>query len=121
MIAIVHARADGGKSRCPLKGLNACVAVLREITIRGLTMTILLLFGSNVFMTIAWDGHLKYGHAWPLWKAILAAWGVALIEDCMSVPPNRVGFGVVTGVRLENIQEANTCAVFLDFADDCLE
>jgi len=41
-------------------------------------MTILLLFGSNVFMTIAWYGHLKYGHAWPLWKAILISWGNCL-------------------------------------------
>jgi hypothetical protein len=43
-------------------------------------MTILLLFGSNVFMTFAWYGHLKYGHDWPLWKAILVSWGIALIE-----------------------------------------
>jgi uncharacterized protein (DUF486 family) len=116
MLAIVHARTDGGKSPCPLKGLDEGVAVLREITNRGLTMTILLLFGSNVFMTIAWYGHLKYGHGWPLWKAILVSWGIALIEYCMSVPANRLGFGAYSGFQLKIIQEAITLTVFLVFA-----
>src|SRR5260370_8079618 len=116
MIAIVHARADGGKSRCPLKGLNACVAVLREITIRGLTMTILLLFFSNVFMTIAWYGHLKYGHTWPLWKAILVSWLIALVEYCLAVPANCLGFPAFTGFQLKIIQEAITLTVFIVFA-----
>src|ERR1022692_3057376 len=46
--------------------------------------TILLLFSSNVFMTFAWYGHLKYGHAWPLWKAILVSWAIALLEYCLA-------------------------------------
>ena len=79
-------------------------------------MTILLLFGSNVFMTIAWYGHLKYGHAWPLWKAILVSWGIALIEYCMAVPANRLGFGAFTGFQLKIIQEAITLVVFVIFA-----
>jgi len=79
-------------------------------------MTILLLFGSNVFMTFAWYGHLKYGHEWPLWKAILVSWGIALIEYCMAVPANRLGFGVFTGFQLKIIQEAITLTVFLVFA-----
>jgi uncharacterized protein (DUF486 family) len=79
-------------------------------------MTILLLFGSNVFMTFAWYGHLKYGHDWPLWKAILVSWGIALIEYCMAVPANRLGFGVFTGFQLKIIQEAITLTVFLVFA-----
>ena len=45
--------------------------------------TIVLLFFSNVFMTFAWYGHFKYGHAWPLWKAILVSWLIAL--DAASV------------------------------------
>jgi len=83
---------------------------------RGLTMTILLLFGSNVFMTFAWYGHLKYGHDWPLWKAILVSWGIALVEYCMAVPANRLGFGAFTGFQLKIIQEAITLTVFLVFA-----
>jgi hypothetical protein len=79
-------------------------------------MTILLLFGSNLFMTFAWYGHLKYGHEWPLWKAILVSWGIALIEYCMAVPANRLGFVVFTGFQLKILQEAITLTVFLGFA-----
>ena len=79
-------------------------------------MTILLLFASNVFMTFAWYGHLKYGHGWPMWKAILVSWGIALIEYCLAVPANRLGFGMYTGFQLKIIQEAITLTVFLVFA-----
>ena len=78
--------------------------------------TILLLFGSNIFMTFAWYGHLKYGHDWPLWRAILVSWGIALIEYWMAVPANRLGFGAFTGFQLKIIQEAITLTVFLVFA-----
>ena len=78
--------------------------------------TILLLFGSNVFMTFAWYGHLKYGHAWPLWKAILVSWLIALVEYCLAVPANRLGFGEFTGFQLKIIQEAITLTVFIVFA-----
>ena len=54
--------------------------------------TIFLLMLSNVFMTFAWYGHLKYGHDWPLWKAILVSWAIALLEYCLAVPANRLGF-----------------------------
>jgi uncharacterized protein (DUF486 family) len=78
--------------------------------------TIALLFGSNVFMTFAWYGHLKYGHAWPLWKAILVSWLIALVEYCLAVPANRWGFGAFTGFQLKIIQEAITLTVFMVFA-----
>jgi uncharacterized protein (DUF486 family) len=78
--------------------------------------TIILLFCSNVFMTFAWYGHLKYGHAWPLWKAILVSWLIALLEYCLAVPANRLGFGAFTGFQLKIIQEAITVAVFIVFA-----
>ena len=55
--------------------------------------TIVLLIFSNCFMTFAWYGHLKYGHAWPLWKAILVSWAIALLEYCLAVPANRLGYG----------------------------
>jgi hypothetical protein len=78
--------------------------------------TILLLSLSNIFMTFAWYGHLKYGHAWPLWKAILVSWGIALIEYCLAVPANRLGYGQFTGFQLKFIQEVVTLVIFVGFA-----
>jgi len=52
--------------------------------------TILLLTVSNIFMTIAWYGHLKYKDS-PLWTVILASWGIAFVEYCFQVPANRIG------------------------------
>jgi len=78
--------------------------------------TILLLALSNVFMTFAWYGHLKYGHDWPLWKAILVSWLIALLEYCLAVPANRLGFGEFTGFQLKIIQEVVTLSVFIVFA-----
>jgi uncharacterized protein (DUF486 family) len=78
--------------------------------------TIILLFCSNVFMTIAWYGHLKYGHSWPLWKAVLVSWLIALLEYCLAVPANRLGFGTFTGFQLKILQEVITLSVFLVFA-----
>ena len=78
--------------------------------------TIILLFCSNVFMTFAWYGHLKYGHAWPLWKAILVSWLIAFLEYCLAVPANRLGFGTFTGFQLKIVQEAITVSVFIIFA-----
>jgi len=67
-------------------------------------------------MTFAWYGHLKYGHAWPLWKAILVSWAIALIEYCLAVPANRFGFGPFSGFQLKIIQEVITITVFIGFA-----
>ncbi|MGC1459279.1 MAG: DMT family protein [Steroidobacteraceae bacterium] len=78
--------------------------------------TILLLSLSNVFMTFAWYGHLKYGHDWPLWKAILVSWCIALLEYCLAVPANRFGFEHFSGFQLKIIQEVITIAVFVLFA-----
>jgi len=78
--------------------------------------TALLLIFSNVFMTFAWYGHLKYGHAWPLWKAILVSWCIALIEYCLAVPANRWGYVRFSGFQLKIMQEAITLAVFVAFA-----
>jgi uncharacterized protein len=78
--------------------------------------TIALLLFSNVFMTFAWYGHLKYGHAWPLWKAILVSWFIALVEYCLAVPANRLGFGTFNGFQLKIIQEVITISVFSVFA-----
>jgi uncharacterized protein len=78
--------------------------------------TITLLVFSNIFMTFAWYGHLKYGHAWPLWKAIVLSWTIALFEYCLAVPANRLGYGEFSGFQLKIIQEVVTLAVFIGFA-----
>jgi hypothetical protein len=83
--------------------------------------TILLLFCSNAFMTFAWYGHLKYGHDWPLWKAILVSWGIALFEYCLAVPANRLGYGHFSGYQLKIIQEVVTILVFIVFATTFLK
>jgi uncharacterized protein (DUF486 family) len=77
---------------------------------------ILLLIFSNIFMTFAWYGHLKYGHSWPLWKAILVSWMIALLEYCLAVPANRLGYGEFSGFQLKIIQELVTLTVFIGFA-----
>lgn len=77
--------------------------------------TILLLIASNVFMTFAWYGHLKYRDK-PLIWAILASWLIAFFEYCLQVPANRMGYGALTGFQLKILQEVITLAVFLVFA-----
>ena len=78
--------------------------------------TILLLCASNLFMTFAWYGHLKYFHDKPLWVTILISWGIAFLEYCLMVPANRLGYGKFTGYDLKIIQEVITLAVFVVFA-----
>ena len=78
--------------------------------------TILLLVCSNIFMTIAWYGHLKQQHV-PLWKAILVSWGIAFLEYCFMVPANRWGFANgFNGFQLKMTQEVITLVVFTAFA-----
>jgi hypothetical protein len=78
--------------------------------------TLCLLVLSNIFMTFAWYGHLKYGHTWPLWKAILVSWSIALLEYCLAVPANRLGYARSSGFQLKIIQEVVTLLVFIGFA-----
>ncbi|MET0394705.1 MAG: DMT family protein [Chitinophagaceae bacterium] len=78
--------------------------------------TVLLLTASNVFMTFAWYYHLKY-QGWPLWKAIVLSWLIALVEYCLAVPANRIGHaGGFTLFQLKIMQEAITLVVFSIFA-----
>ena len=88
----------------------------KELSQRAAMSTIFLLMLSNVFMTFAWYGHLKYGHDWPLWKAILVSWAIALLEYCLAVPANRLGFVQFSGFQLKIIQEVVTISVFIVFA-----
>ncbi len=78
--------------------------------------TILLLLASNVFMTFAWYGHLKYKQS-VLWLAILASWLIAFFEYCLQVPANRIGSNAgLSGAQLKTIQEVITLAVFSGFS-----
>jgi uncharacterized protein (DUF486 family) len=79
--------------------------------------TILLLFGSNIFMTFAWYGHLKNLQHKPLIVAILVSWGIAFFEYTLQVPANRLGYGVFTLGQLKIIQEIITMVVFAGFAN----
>ena len=77
--------------------------------------TVLLLIGSNIFMTFAWYGHLKHRNA-PLFVAIVVSWLIAFGEYCLQVPANRIGYGEFTGYQLKLIQEVITLVVFVVFA-----
>jgi len=77
--------------------------------------TIALLTISNVFMTFAWYGHLKYRSS-PLWIAILASWSIALLEYCFMVPANRIGSYQFSTAQLKTIQEVITLVVFAGFS-----
>lgn len=88
--------------------------------------TILLLLASNIFMTLAWYGHLKMQdmniiqHGTPLLFVILLSWGIAFFEYCLQVPANRIGFegngGPFTLMQLKVIQEVITLVVFIVFS-----
>lgn len=78
-------------------------------------LPILLLFASNIFMTFAWYGHLKFTDK-PLWMAILASWGIALFEYCLAVPANRYGSEIYSTAQLKTIQEVITLIVFAGFS-----
>ncbi|KRG71454.1 DMT family protein [Pseudoxanthomonas dokdonensis] len=78
-------------------------------------LPILLLLGSNIFMTFAWYGHLKYRSA-PLLLVIVASWAIAFFEYSLMVPANRLGSTVYSVVQLKTIQEVITLVVFAGFS-----
>lgn len=77
--------------------------------------TIILLLISNIFMTFAWYGHLRFKHK-ALWVVILVSWLIAFFEYCFQVPANRMGHGIFTAVQLKTIQEVITLMVFCVFS-----
>ena len=81
-----------------------------------LVRTALLLTASNVFMTFAWYGHLKYLDAKPWWIAALVSWGIALFEYLLQVPANRIGYTTLSLAQLKILQEVITLVVFAPFA-----
>lgn len=78
-------------------------------------LPILLLLGSNVFMTFAWYGHLRFTDR-PLWIVVIASWGIAFFEYCLQVPANRYGFTVYNPAQLKAMQEIITLLVFSGFS-----
>jgi uncharacterized protein (DUF486 family) len=81
-----------------------------------LVRTALLLSASNVFMTFAWYGHLKYLDAKPWWIAAILSWGIALFEYLLMVPANRIGYSTLSLAQLKILQEVITLVVFAPFA-----
>ncbi|MFD3001597.1 DMT family protein [Pontibacter toksunensis] len=77
--------------------------------------TIILLLISNIFMTFAWYGHLRFREV-SLWKVILISWLIAFFEYCFQVPANRIGYGQFTAFQLKTIQEVITLVVFIGFS-----
>jgi uncharacterized protein (DUF486 family) len=78
--------------------------------------TIILLIASNILMTFAWYGHLKWFPGKAIFLVILIAWGIAFFEYCLAVPANRIGYTVFSGFQLKIMQEIITLSVFLVFA-----
>jgi uncharacterized protein len=76
---------------------------------------IVLLLLSNVFMTFAWYGHLKYLGS-PLWIAVVVSWSIAFFEYCLAVPANRIGHAVYATAQLKTMQEVITLIVFAAFS-----
>lgn len=78
-------------------------------------MPIVLLIASNVFMTTAWYGHLKFPGA-AMWAAVMVSWGIAFVEYWLAVPANRIGYGTYSAAELKTIQEVISLTVFAGFA-----
>ena len=84
-------------------------------TVSPQILPILMLFASNVFMTFAWYGHLKFKEA-PLALVVLASWGIAFVEYWLAVPANRWGSAVYSAAQLKTMQEVITLLVFAGFS-----
>lgn len=78
-------------------------------------LPVLLLAISNVFMTFAWYGHLKFTDR-PLWLVVIVSWAIAFVEYCFAVPANRIGHEVYSAAELKTLQEVITLSVFAVFS-----
>ena len=98
----MHGR--GGRVRCRAR----CVSMTY-------LYPIILLSLSNLFMTAAWYGHLRFPAA-PLWAEVMVSWLIALVEYWLAVPANRIGIAVYAPSQLKTIQEIVTLTVFVGFS-----
>jgi len=76
---------------------------------------VFMLLASNIFMTFAWYGHLRYLGS-PLWTAVIVSWGIAFFEYWLAVPANRIGHAVYATAQLKTMQEVITLIVFAGFS-----
>ncbi|MGA6987394.1 MAG: DMT family protein [Terriglobales bacterium] len=104
-------RIVNGRDIAPPPGVQTKPEIRQHIRMT----TILLLTLSNIFMTFAWYGHLKYRQA-PLFKVIVISWLIAFAEYCFQVPANRIGSYEFTAAQLKTIQEVITLTVFSIFS-----
>jgi hypothetical protein len=84
------------------------------VPISPYVLPIILLLVSNIFMTLAWYGHLRF-KAWSMAFAIAVSWGIAFVEYCFAVPANRIGNAVYSPAELKSLQEVITLLVFAGF------
>lgn len=111
-------RRPAGNPRRPRLFFGLCevtAGCLAEEYAPAAVSTLLLLVASNLFMTVAWYGHLRFKEV-PLWQAILVSWGIAFFEYCLQVPANRFGYGRFSAYELKIAQEVVTLVVFVGFA-----
>ena len=87
----------------------------RSMPLNPYIAPIVMLVLSNVFMTFAWYGHLKFDHK-PLWLLVIASWGIAFFEYWLAVPANRIGHQVYSTAELKTMQEVITLLVFAVFS-----
>jgi uncharacterized protein (DUF486 family) len=89
--------------------------LLLAMTLSPAVTPVILLILSNVFMTFAWYGHLKFKST-PIMLVLLASWGIAFVEYCLAVPANRIGHAVYSAAELKTMQEVITLMVFAGFS-----
>jgi uncharacterized protein (DUF486 family) len=109
-----RATASGGLHDAPMRPVHLSLPTFPAFPMWLATLFLLTI--SNVFMTFAWYGHLKFKNV-ALWTAILASWAIAFVEYCFQVPANRIGHNAgVSAAQLKTFQEVITLAVFCAFS-----
>ena len=111
---VMHEPIDSRIRREEMADLTRSVESM-AVLLSPKVLPILLLIASNVFMTFAWYGHLKFKTS-PLWIAVMASWSIAFVEYWFAVPANRIGHAVYSAAELKTIQEVVTLSVFAIFS-----
>ena len=111
---VMHEPIDSRIRREEMANLSRAVESM-AVLLSPKVLPVLLLIASNVFMTFAWYGHLKFKTS-PLWMAVMASWSIAFVEYWFAVPANRIGHAVYSAAELKTIQEVITLSVFAVFS-----